>query len=63
MENDIVPKPGGKFVKVKCPDCGNIQITYTKPATVVQCQVCGATLVKATGGKGDFRGEIVGDAE
>ncbi len=63
MESDIIPSPGGKFVRVKCPDCGNIQITYTKPATSVQCQVCGATLVKSTGGKGDFRGEIVGDAE
>lgn len=63
MEDNVIPVPGGKFVKVKCPDCGNIQITYTKPATVVQCQVCGATLVTPTGGKGKFRSEIVGDAE
>ncbi len=47
------------FIKVKCTDCGNDQIAYSKPATTVTCHVCGATLVRSTGGKGDVKGEIV----
>jgi small subunit ribosomal protein S27e len=48
-----------QFVKVKCGDCGNEQIAFHRPATVVQCLVCGATLANPTGGEGAFRAEIV----
>lgn len=47
------------FVKVKCADCGNEQIVFSKPATVVACQTCGATLVRSTGGKGEIKGEVL----
>ncbi len=47
------------FVKVKCPDCGNEQITYIRASIVVKCNVCGATLATPTGGKAELRGEIV----
>ncbi|MBO5653895.1 MAG: 30S ribosomal protein S27e [Candidatus Methanomethylophilaceae archaeon] len=48
-----------EFVKIKCADCGNEQIVFSKPATTVTCTVCGATLVKSTGGKGDIKGEVL----
>ena len=48
-----------KFVEVKCPDCNNKQIIFVKCATKVQCQACGATLAKPTGGKSDIKGEVV----
>ena len=48
-----------EFVKIKCTDCGNEQIVFSKPATTVTCTVCGATLVNSTGGKGDIKGEVL----
>ncbi|MFQ6060718.1 MAG: 30S ribosomal protein S27e [Thermoplasmata archaeon] len=54
---DFIPGPKGKFVRVKCPDCGNPQITYDRASTQVTCLVCGATIVKPRGGKAEIRGE------
>ncbi len=56
-------KPRGKFVTVKCQDCGNEQIAFDKPATQVKCSVCGATLIKPTGGKGIIRGQLLGEVQ
>ncbi len=50
-----------KFLKVKCGDCGGEQIIFNRPAMVVGCQVCGATLAKPTGGRGVVVAEIVGE--
>ena len=50
---------GANFVEVKCPDCNNKQIVFVRCATKVQCQACGSTLAKPTGGKADIKGEIV----
>ncbi|WP_019176370.1 30S ribosomal protein S27e [Methanomassiliicoccus luminyensis] len=49
----------GKFIKVKCPDCANEQITFKNPAVNVTCNVCGSTLVKTRGGAGELRGKLV----
>ncbi|MDY0293717.1 MAG: 30S ribosomal protein S27e [Candidatus Methanomethylophilaceae archaeon] len=47
------------FIKIRCPDCGNEQIAFSKPATVVSCHVCGSTLVRPKGGKGEVKGEVL----
>jgi small subunit ribosomal protein S27e len=47
----------GKFIKVKCPDCGNEQIIFERPATVVKCNACGAVLAEPRGGKAIIKGE------
>ncbi|MFA6710880.1 MAG: 30S ribosomal protein S27e [Candidatus Methanomethylophilaceae archaeon] len=47
------------FIKIKCADCGNEQITFRKAATPVTCHVCGATLVKPQGGVGEIKGEVL----
>jgi len=52
----MTPAP---FVVVKCPDCSNEQTVFSRPATVVNCSVCGATLAVPTGGRANFRGETV----
>jgi len=52
-----------KFVKVKCQDCGNDQIAFARPATNVQCTVCGTTLIKPAGGKGIVQGTVVGEVD
>ncbi|MBM4237360.1 MAG: 30S ribosomal protein S27e [Euryarchaeota archaeon] len=49
----------GKFIKVKCPDCGNEQIAFRKPSNPVVCHVCGSTLIRPTGGNGAIRGELL----
>ncbi len=46
------------FYKVKCADCGNEQVTFSKASSTVTCHVCGATLVKPKGGKAEIKGEV-----
>jgi small subunit ribosomal protein S27e len=48
-----------QFVKVKCADCGNEQVAFNRPASKVNCLVCGATLATPTGGEGSFKAEIL----
>jgi small subunit ribosomal protein S27e len=58
--------PSSIFLRVRCQDCGgeeNGQVVFSNPSTIVTCNVCGATLVKPTGGKGKVRGEILGVLE
>lgn len=52
-----------KFLKVRCADCGNEQVVFSKPATVVACLVCDSILAHPKGGAGEFKGEIVGTVE
>ena len=47
------------FIKIKCADCQNEQITFRKAATTVTCHVCGATLVKPKGGNAEIKGEVI----
>ncbi len=55
----IIPKPRSVFLQVKCTDCGNEQSIFSHAATVVHCNICGATLAEPTGGKANIKGEIV----
>ena len=48
-----------KFIKVKCPDCENLQIIFDHPSTIVKCIICGRTLAEPTGGRGHIKAEIV----
>lgn len=50
---------GSRFLRVKCRDCGNEQVTFDRVATVVSCLVCGATVAEPTGGKADVKAEVV----
>ncbi len=50
---------GNHFVKLKCKDCENVQVTYAKGSSVVTCNICGATLVHPTGGTISTNAEIV----
>lgn len=56
----MIPTPRSQFLRVKCADCSNEQVVFDRPSSDVNCQVCGATLVRPTGGKGAVRGEVVG---
>ncbi|MCK4718187.1 MAG: 30S ribosomal protein S27e, partial [Thermoplasmata archaeon] len=37
-----------RFAKVRCPDCENEQVLFLRAASMVTCQVCGATLAEPT---------------
>jgi small subunit ribosomal protein S27e len=59
----VKPKSiGNKFIKIKCKDCGNEQITYSKGSSTVVCNICGATIVRPTGGTVSVSGELTGEA-
>ncbi len=40
-------------------DCGNQQIVFDHAASVVQCIICGKTLVKPKGGKSEILAQVV----
>lgn len=47
------------FYKVKCKDCNNVQVVFSKASTEVRCHICGTLLAKPTGGKAKIKAEIV----
>jgi len=59
----LLPRPRSKFLRVKCPDCGNEQVVFGNVTSVVRCNVCGATLAEPTGGKASLKGEVVASLE
>ncbi len=48
------------FVKIKCKNCGNEQIIYSKISSTVVCNICGSTLAKPTGSTLETSGELAG---
>ncbi len=55
----LIPRPRSKFLKVKCPKCGNIQITFSHASRIVRCNVCGEVLAKPRGGKAQILAEVL----
>jgi len=55
----VIPKPRSYFLRVKCPDCGNEQVVFSRAAVVVRCNICGTALAEPTGGKARIKGEEV----
>lgn len=53
-----IPKPKSKFLKVECNKCEEQQIIFNSPAEEVNCNNCGETLAKSTGGKANVKAEI-----
>jgi len=59
----LLPRPRSKFLRVKCPDCGNEQVVFGNATSVVKCNICSAVLAEPTGGKTAIKGEIVATLE
>ncbi len=55
----LIPEPKSRFVKVQCPDCGNVQIIFDHATFPARCLVCGKQLVRPTGGKAEILGKII----
>ena len=52
-----------KFLRVKCPDCENEQLIFSKASTVVDCIVCGHILAEPSGGRVQVKAEILSEVE
>ena len=52
-----------KFLKVKCKDCENEQVVFSKAATRVACNVCGASLAEPRGGTAHLLGEVTAELQ
>ena len=48
-----------RFIKVRCKDCENEQVLFSKASTVVSCHICGSKLAIPSGGKAIIKGEIL----
>lgn len=59
--SELIPRPRSKFVRVRCPDCGNEQVTFQNASSIVKCNVCDAVLAEPKGGQAKFRGEIIAE--
>ena len=55
----LIPMPKSRFVRVRCPSCGNEQIVFDHATFPARCLVCGTILVVPTGGKAKILGDIV----
>ena len=55
----MIKTPNSTFIRIKCQDCGNEQVAFNRPATTVQCLVCGKTLIESGGGLGKVKGKIL----
>lgn len=52
-----------KFYKVKCNDCDNEQVVFSKAATRVACNACGGTIAEPRGGTARIVGEKVAELQ
>ena len=56
---ELIPQPRSRFLKVKCPDCGNEQIVFSHATIRVRCLACGKQLTEPRGGRAKILGEVV----
>jgi small subunit ribosomal protein S27e len=53
-----IPKPRSRFLKVKCPGCGNEQTVFDRPAHSVRCAACNQELGKSGASKANWSAKI-----
>ena len=58
-DEDLIPLPKSRFLKVKCLDCGNEQIVFGCASTVVKCLICSKVLVIPKGSKAEVKTKIL----
>ena len=54
-----ITMPRSRFLRVRCSSCGNEQVIFGSPATLVKCVVCENTLAVPRSGKGRVSTTIV----
>jgi small subunit ribosomal protein S27e len=56
---ELVPTPKSRFLQVRCPECGNLQVIFSHASTQVKCLVCGRVLAYPTGGKARVEARVL----
>lgn len=59
----LIPKPGSRFQRVQCKECGEEGVVYSHVSSTVACKACGNTLAEPTGAVAEVNGKILGSAE
>jgi small subunit ribosomal protein S27e len=59
VQRELIPKPQTNFLRVKCPKCGNEQVTFDRPSIPPHCTVCDELLAETTGGKAKLKAEVL----
>lgn len=54
-----ITMPRSRFLRVRCSSCGNEQVIFGSPASLVKCVVCENTLAVPRSGKGRVSTTIV----
>lgn len=49
----------GKFVKVQCNKCKNIQIIYGRASTIVKCLKCNTILAEPRASKAKIKARVI----
>lgn len=55
----VIPEPKSRFIRIRCPQCGNEQVIFDHATFPVRCFICGTQLVRSTGGKAEVIGEVI----
>ncbi len=55
----LIPEPRSRFIRIRCPQCGNEQVIFDHATFPVRCFICGTQLVRSTGGKAIINGEVI----
>ena len=58
-----IPKPGSKFQRVQCKECGEESVVFSHVSSTVTCKACGNILAEPTGSIAKPNGKILGSAD
>lgn len=57
--NNLIPQPKTKFIRVKCSGCGNEQTIFNSAASDVKCNACNQLLAKSKASKIELKAKVL----
>ncbi|HZX19841.1 MAG TPA: 30S ribosomal protein S27e [archaeon] len=63
MLSELIPKPKTKFLRLKCPSCGNEQNVFSAASSKVKCLVCATSLAETTASRIKVKAKILKEFE
>jgi len=64
MSNDnLIPQPKTKFIRVKCSGCGNEQTIFNAASSDVKCNACNQLLAKSKASRVELKAKVVKEME
>ena len=59
MDNQLIPKPRFKFMRVKCNACNNEQTVFEAAASKIRCLICNQELAETGPSKIRFKAKVL----